>query len=91
MVLMVELTVPWEEGMEAAFERKKEKYTKQAAVCSQAGWRAVIYPGEVGCQGYTVTSMQRFLRFPGITGTELRKVLKDLAEEAKQRSFLLWF
>ena len=36
-VIMVELTVPWEEGMEAAFERKKAKNTELAAECSQAG------------------------------------------------------
>ena len=27
-VILAELTVPWEGGMEAAFERKKEKYTQ---------------------------------------------------------------
>lgn len=35
--------------MEAAFERKKKKYSEQAAACTQAGWRAVTYPAEVGC------------------------------------------
>lgn len=89
-VIMVELTVPWEEGMEAAFERKKEKYTDLTAVCSQAGWRAVTYPVEVGCRGYTGTSTQWLLRSLGITGSKLRKALKDLAEEAEQGSFWLW-
>lgn len=30
--------------LRAAFERKKEKYRELAAVCTQAGWRAVTYP-----------------------------------------------
>lgn len=45
-VIIVELTVPWEEGLEAAFERKKERYTALAAACSQAGWRALTFPVE---------------------------------------------
>lgn len=39
-VIMVELTVPWEEGIDAAFERKKERYSDLAAECRQAGWKA---------------------------------------------------
>eukprot|EP00064_Thunnus_orientalis_P005499 superscaffoldBa00000541_g5513 len=89
MVIMAELTFPWEEGMEAAFERKKEKYTELAAVCSQVGWRAFTYPVEIGCRGYTGTSSQRFLKSLGITGSKLRKALKDLVEEAEQGSFWL--
>lgn len=37
-VIIVEQTVPWEKGLEAAFERK-ERSTELAAACSQAGWR----------------------------------------------------
>ena len=48
-VILAELTVPWEGGMEAAFEGKKEKYTGLAAECREAGWS--ICPVEVGCRG----------------------------------------
>lgn len=56
-VIMVELTVPWEEGMEAAFERKKERYAELAIACSEAGWRAFTFPLEVWCRGYIGTSV----------------------------------
>lgn len=46
---MTELTVPWEEGIEAAYERKKEKYNKVAAACTEAGWKASTYPVVVAC------------------------------------------
>lgn len=36
-VIMAELIVPWEEVMEAAFERKKEKYSEVTAACTEAG------------------------------------------------------
>ncbi|RXN24825.1 hypothetical protein ROHU_021965 [Labeo rohita] len=89
-VIMAELTVPWEDGIEAAFERKKEKYADLAAACTQAGWRAYTFPVEVGCRGFTGTSTQRFLKTLGVRGHKLQKALKDLAEEAEQGSFWLW-
>ena len=89
-VIMVELTVPWEEGMEAAFERKRDKYSELANECSEAGWRAFTYPVEVGCRGYTGASTRRLLKSLGIKGSKLKKALKVLAEEAEQGSFWLW-
>lgn len=67
---MAELTVRWEEGIEAALD--------MAAACSQAGWRAVTHPVEVGCRGYTGSSIQWLLRLLGIIGSKLRKALKNL-------------
>ena len=89
-VVMAELTVPWEDGLEAAFERKKERYAELAAACAQAGWRAYTYPVEVGCRGFTGTSIQRLLKTLGIRGAKLERVRKELAEEAEQGSFWLW-
>lgn len=86
---MVELTVPWEEGMEAVFKRKKEMHTELSSVCSQAGWTVFTNPVEVDYRAYTETSMQQFLKSLGITATKLRKALKDLAEEAEIGSFWL--
>lgn len=33
-VIMKELTLPWEEEMEAAYERKEERYAELSATCS---------------------------------------------------------
>lgn len=79
---MAELTVPWEEGIEATLD--------MAAACSQTGWRAVTHPVDVGCRGYTGTSTQWFLRLLEIIGSKLRKALKDLVEETERGRFLLW-
>ncbi|CAM4697765.1 unnamed protein product [Leuciscus chuanchicus] len=89
-VILAELTVPWEGGKEAAFERKKDRYLDLTAECREAGWSAVSYPVEVGCMGFVRASTQRFLKSMGVTGPKLRKALKDLAEEAEQESFWLW-
>src|SRR4029434_7588942 len=53
--LLIELTVPWEEGI----ERKKTKYSELAAECREAGWKTTIYPVEVGCRGFVGQSTPR--------------------------------
>lgn len=89
-VHLIELTVPSEEGIEAAYERKKAKYSELAAECREAGWKSTIYPVEVGCRGYVGLSTTRLLRDAGVTGGKLRKATKELAEEAEKGSFWLW-
>lgn len=89
-ILLVELTVPWEQGMEAANERKHSKYADLAAECQEAGWRAITSPVEVGCRGFVGSSTVRLLRDIGCTGAGSRKAIKELAEEAEKGSFWLW-
>ena len=43
LAYVVELTVPWEEGVEEAYERKKLKYSDLAAEASQNGWKTLIF------------------------------------------------
>ncbi|KAF7648493.1 hypothetical protein LDENG_00156240 [Lucifuga dentata] len=89
-VILAELTVPWEEGMEAAFERKKEKYSELSAECMEAEWKASTIPVEIGCYDFIRKSTQQFLKVLGITWSRQRKALRELAEEAEQGSFWLW-
>lgn len=39
-VILVELTVPWEERIEEAHELKRKKYQALAHECQQKGWKA---------------------------------------------------
>lgn len=48
-VILLELTVPWEDRMEEAHERKRTKYSKLVEECQSNGWRARCQPIEVGC------------------------------------------
>lgn len=72
------LTIPWKKGMGAAFKRKRGKYADLASECSQAGWRAITYPVEIWCRGYTETSIQRR---PEVSGDH-----RIQAEKGAQRS-----
>ncbi|KAG7478790.1 hypothetical protein JOB18_008583 [Solea senegalensis] len=44
LAYVVELTVPGEDGVEEAYERKKNKYSDLAAEASQNSWKANIFP-----------------------------------------------
>ncbi|XP_074530869.1 LOW QUALITY PROTEIN: interferon-induced very large GTPase 1-like [Halichoeres trimaculatus] len=85
-VLLVELTVPWEEGMEGAYERKRAKYTDLAAECRENGWRTRLFPVEVGTRGFVGVSTTRLLKELGLRGKELHKATKELAEEAEKET-----
>ncbi|CAH1264057.1 Hypp2833 [Branchiostoma lanceolatum] len=79
-VIIVELTVPWEENIQAAFERKKLKYLNLKEQCEMKGWRTLLYPVEVGCRGFAGTSLARLYRDLAVG----KKVMKRMAEEVEK-------
>ncbi|XP_016133791.1 nucleolar protein 10-like [Sinocyclocheilus grahami] len=83
-VLIIELTVPWEEGIPAAYEFKRLKYSDLVAECRDGGWTATILPVEVGCRGFVGKSAIQLLRAAGTTEVSLRRAIKELAEEAEK-------
>ncbi|MGH0150319.1 UNVERIFIED_CONTAM: hypothetical protein FKN15_050191 [Acipenser sinensis] len=46
IVHLVELTVPWEDAVDEAYERKKLRYSEIAAEAEQRGWKVQVYPVE---------------------------------------------
>lgn len=45
-VYIIELTVPWEDNVGEAYERKKLRYAELAADAKQRGWKATVLPVE---------------------------------------------
>jgi len=89
-VILIELTVPWEEGLEAAYERKKAKYADLVAECRESGWGARLYPVEVGARGFVGRSTSHLLKDLGLRGATLSRSTKELSEEAEKASHWLW-
>ncbi|MGH0162803.1 UNVERIFIED_CONTAM: hypothetical protein FKN15_043900 [Acipenser sinensis] len=84
------LTVPWEDAVDEAYERKKLRYAQLATEAEQRGWRVRVYPVEVGCRGFVAHSTTRFLRDVGFSGQELRCTVRNLSEAAERSSNWLW-
>ncbi|KAI4885725.1 hypothetical protein NFI96_026178, partial [Prochilodus magdalenae] len=89
-VVLVELTVPWEDQMEEAKERRKAKYTDLVADCRRNGWKARCETTEVGCRGFAGQSLHRVLGLLGICGLHRRGAMKNITEAAEKTSRWLW-
>ncbi|XP_061101211.1 uncharacterized protein LOC133130563 [Conger conger] len=88
--VMLELTVPWEDRLEEAFERKLSKYAGLVSDCQQAGWRARCLPVEVGCRGFAARSLARAFSSLGIVGERKRRAIRSTTDAAERASRWLW-
>jgi len=89
-IILIELTVPWEEGCEQAFERKSAKYQNILHDCREKGWQAWLFPVEVGCRGFPAQSVWRMLTALGMTGKERKAAARRMGEAAERASCWLW-
>ena len=90
-VFIIELTVPWEDSIFEAYERKKSKYTELAAEMESNGWHTDICPIEVTARGFVARSTVNLLRKLGLVGQELRRITKELSAKAEHSSRFLWY
>ncbi len=89
-VYIIELTVPLEAADVEAYERKKLRYVELGAEAEQRGWKVRICPVKVGCRGFVARSVVSLLRELGGSGQSVRKILKDMSDEAVRSSQWIW-
>ncbi|XP_061099664.1 uncharacterized protein LOC133129522 [Conger conger] len=89
-VFIIELTVPWEDSVDEAYERKHLRYAELAAEAQHRGWNTEVRPVEVGYRGFVATSTTRLLRDLGVRGQTQRLAIKALSEAAERSSQWLW-
>ncbi|XP_075315189.1 uncharacterized protein LOC142375145 [Odontesthes bonariensis] len=89
-VVLLELTVPWEDRIEEAFERKRAKNEELSSECRSRGWRIRCNPIEVGCRGFAGQSLIRALKMPGLKGLKNRSAIKNISDAAEKASRWLW-
>lgn len=81
-VYFVKLTIPWEDAVDEASQRKRLRYAELAADAEQQGQRAMVCPLEVGCRGFVATSTTRLLKDLGIRGQALCQTIKETSGTA---------
>lgn len=89
-IIIMELTVPWEERMELSHQLKRAKYQDLVEEAKITGWHALLFPYEVGCRGYPSNTLHYMLRKLGIPRPELRKAMKSIGAVAESSSRWLW-
>ena len=90
VLIIGELTVPWEEHMQEANECKKTKYAPLMTECAEKQWQVHCLPFEVGCRGFAGTSLMTFLHKLGITHRESKFVCKSVSNAALRASTWIW-
>jgi hypothetical protein len=89
-VILVELTVPYEERADEAFELKKAKYQELVQMCRDNGWKTWNFPVEVGCRGFPSQSVWRMFGALGIRGNVRKAAVHALAKASERASSWLW-
>lgn len=87
---LLELTVPWEDRMEEASERKRAKYEELAGECRRRGWRTRCNPIEVGCRGFVGQSLVRALKMLGVRELHDKRAIGNITDAAEKASRWLW-
>ena len=90
VVFIVELTVPWEENMEEAYERKKTRYETLRTECEDNGWTCHVIPIEVGCLGFIGRSAMTYLTKLGLTSRVRKRTIQRLQAVAENASSWIW-
>lgn len=85
-VILLELTVPWEDRLEEVFKRKLTMYEGLVSSCQQAGWRARSLSVKVGCRGFNAKSLSRAFSILGIVGRWREVALRKTTEAAEKAS-----
>jgi len=83
-ILLVELTVPWEENTEWAHERKMLRYEQLVQDCKGRDWRCYAFAVEVGCRGFVGKLTVNLLKRLGSDGRRLRSIINELACTAER-------
>ena len=89
-IIMVELTVPYENRMEQAHVYKEEKYQDLRKELERQGYSAYILPVEIGARGFSGVSAYSLLSKLSITGRKRTSALKTLNETAENCSRWIW-
>ena len=89
-VVMIELTVPWEERVEESNERKLAKYQPLVDACKAKGWRTWCFAVEVGCRGFVAQSMWRMFGRLGIVGQSRKRTIHTISTETEAASLWIW-
>ena len=89
-ILVVELTVPWEDRLAISHQLKKAKYQDLIDEALLKGWYAALFSIEVGCRGFPATSVRYFLQKIGLEPRLLKKATAELATVAETTSRWIW-
>ena len=89
-IVIIKLTVPWEERCGEANVRKRAKYDELMTECSGNGRQTWRFPVKVRCRWFPAQSFLRLFSALGVTGRCRRTAAQRMGQAAEQSSCWIW-
>ena len=89
-VLIMELTCPAEEGIEAAKIRKEARYFGLKCASIDRGWSAEILTIEVGVRGFVARTLPRLLKRLGQGPKKISKDIKNISSIVARCTYAIY-
>ena len=90
-VILLELTCPAEEGIEAARIRKESKYMPlMDSISRNTSWKPLILTVEVGARGFIAASTHQIFSKIGLTRKCIPAICKQLSEISAKCSYTIY-
>ena len=90
IVYLVELTVPHEDNIDAAKDRKDERYEDLVKECEEAGWSAAHFSVEVGCRGFVGERLRKWFTKIGLNTRQNNAAIQDIQATVEKASHWIW-
>ena len=90
LVVLVELTVPWEDRIDEAHELKGAKYSDLVESINLNGWHVHYFPVEVGSRGYPAKSLGFMFKSLGLSSRDSRSACRSAGDAAEESSRWIW-
>ena len=89
-IVLVELTVPWEENMHDANLRKRIRYENLSKMLTDLSWDVHLFSIEVGSRGYVGTSTNILLSKLGISSVDRKALRSKISNISLHCSYVIW-
>ena len=89
-VILIELTCPAEEYIEAAAIRKVARYVPLSGLIRDNGWNVSTMTIEVGCRGFVAHSVRMCLKRLGFSNSACTRICRKLSNVVSRCSFAMW-
>ena len=90
IILLIELTVPWEDRIDEAHEHKMSEYEPIVTEARNKNWKAQYFAVEVGCRGFPGKSLAWMLRKIGVPSAQHKKAIGEIADVTARCSRWIW-
>jgi hypothetical protein len=88
--ILLELTVPFEDGVCAAADRKSQKYQALQQEIASNGYTCTLFTVEVGCRGNSIDSLRLCLSKLGLGRKVVNRVCQSAALTALRCSYYIY-